>query len=61
VDYATLVKDKKDPPTKYNPSAKYELGGLVEHVKFGVGVVTGVEPNRVELLFKDGSRKLVCG
>ena len=60
-DYVTMVREGKGPPTKYQPSAKYELGSLVEHAKFGLGVVTSIESNRVELLFEDGARKLVCG
>lgn len=53
------MKKAKGAPTKYSPGAKFEVGALVEHVKFGVGIVTGIEPNRVEILFEEGPRKLV--
>lgn len=45
----------------YRPTDRYERGELVEHPKFGWGVVTGLEPGRVAILFRDGPRKLVAG
>jgi len=42
----------------YSMSAAYARGDLVLHPKFGKGVVTMVEPQRVEVLFEDASRKL---
>jgi hypothetical protein len=47
--------------TKYAPDATFEPGDAVEHAKFGVGVVTGVESGRVTILFESGERKLVMG
>jgi hypothetical protein len=46
---------------KYSATEKFAKGELVEHSKFGVGVVTGLEPGRVAILFESGSRKLVAG
>lgn len=46
---------------KYAATEKFEMGELVEHAKFGVGVVTGLEPGRVAILFESGARKLVAG
>jgi hypothetical protein len=46
---------------KYSATEKFERGELVDHPKFGVGVVTGLEPGRVAILFEGGSRKLVAG
>lgn len=46
---------------KYSATEKFAAGELVEHPKFGVGVVTGVEPGRVAILFDSGARKLVAG
>ena len=46
---------------KYSATEKFAKGELVEHPKFGVGVVTGLEPGRVAILFESGARKLVAG
>jgi hypothetical protein len=46
---------------KYSATEKFANGELVEHPKFGVGVVTGLEPGRVAILFESGARKLVAG
>jgi hypothetical protein len=46
---------------KYGPAERYEKGELVEHPKFGVGVVTTLEPGRATILFESGPRKLVAG
>lgn len=42
----------------YSLSAKYDKGALVEHPKFGKGVVTHVEGSRVEVCFEGGTKKL---
>ena len=46
---------------KYSATEKFARGELVDHPKFGVGVVTGLEPGRVAILFESGVRKLVAG
>lgn len=46
---------------KYSATEKFASGELVDHPKFGVGVVTGLEPGRVAILFESGARKLVAG
>lgn len=46
---------------KYSATEKFARGELIDHPKFGVGVVTGLEPGRVAILFESGSRKLVSG
>jgi hypothetical protein len=42
----------------YNLKAKFGKGTLIEHPKFGRGVVIAVEESRVEVLFQDGNKKL---
>lgn len=59
--WAAAVADTAKPRRKYAADAKYTAGELVEHPKFGVGVVTGLEPSKVVLLFESGTRKLVAG
>ena len=39
-------------------SSRYAKGDLILHSKFGKGLVLGVEPNRIEVLFQDGKKKL---
>lgn len=58
--WRAAVADEKRPRKKYTPTTAYERGELVEHPKFGVGVVTGKEPGRATILFENGARKLVC-
>jgi hypothetical protein len=45
----------------YDATAKVDVGTLVLHPKFGVGVVLGKEPGRANILFESGARKLVTG
>lgn len=57
--WAELTKDKPDDAFKpYAMSTTFEKNDLVMHPKFGKGVVTLVETNRVEILFEDAARKL---
>jgi hypothetical protein len=39
-------------------SSRYAKGTLILHPKFGKGLVLGVEPQRIEVLFQDGKKKL---
>jgi hypothetical protein len=45
----------------YSFSSRFEKGALLSHPKFGKGVVVGVEPQRIEVLFEDGLKKLGHG
>jgi hypothetical protein len=51
----------KGARTTYSAAAKVTAGDVVEHPKFGSGVVLGVEPGRAHVLFESGARKLVAG
>lgn len=42
----------------YALASTFSRNDLLEHPKFGRGVVTRVDGPRVEVLFKDGARKL---
>lgn len=59
--WADAVADASKPRKPYAADARYAAGELVEHAKFGVGLVTGTEPGRVHVLFESGARKLVSG
>jgi len=39
-------------------SERFAKGALILHPKFGKGLVVGVEGPRIEVLFKDGKKKL---
>jgi hypothetical protein len=39
-------------------SSRFAKGDLILHSKFGKGLVLGVEPGRIEVLFQDGKKKL---
>lgn len=60
-DWAKAVADQAKPRRKYVADARFDQGELVEHPKFGVGVVTGLEPGKAVILFESGTRKLVAG
>lgn len=60
-DWASLTQDTDKPRRKYAADARFARGDLVEHPKFGVGVVTGTEPGKAVILFESGVRKLVAG
>ena len=59
-DWASAVADASKPRRRYAADARFERGELVEHSKFGVGVVTGTEPGKAVILFESGTRKLVA-
>ena len=46
---------------KYAPKERFAKDSFLVHPKFGKGVVTDVEPSRVEVLFQDGPKKLAHG
>lgn len=60
-DWKTAVDAARGPKAPYSATSKVAVGSLVEHPKFGVGVVTAVEPGRAHILFESGARKLVVG
>lgn len=45
----------------YDMNASFEVGEIIDHVKFGLGEVRSVtRPNKMEVLFQDGLRTLRC-
>lgn len=60
-DLATAIADPSRSRKAYSATGRYAKGDLVEHPKFGVGVVTAIEPGRAVILFESGARKLVAG
>lgn len=60
-EWKTALAAAKGAKTTYSATAKVAAGDVVEHPKFGAGVVLGVEPGRAHILFESGARKLVAG
>jgi hypothetical protein len=60
-DWAAAVADEAKPRRKYMATERFQRGELVDHPKFGVGVVAGTEPGKAVILFESGIRKLVAG
>lgn len=42
----------------YSLNSKFERSQLIEHSKFGRGIVTNVDGARIEVLFQEGTKKL---
>lgn len=42
----------------YGMTVTFQKGALLRHSKFGRGLVTGVEAQRIEVLFEEGLKKL---
>ena len=56
-----LVGKEVDRAKKYNPKAELEIGKVIKHPSFGIGVVVSMnEPQKASIVFEDGTRVLVC-
>lgn len=56
----TQVEDTEMKP--YSIKAKFEEADIVRHNKFGVGIVVEmIDTTKVEILFEEGIKRLVCG
>lgn len=60
-DWKAAIGAARAERRPYSATAKVAVGDVVEHPKFGPGVVTGVDAGRATILFESGTRKLVCG
>jgi hypothetical protein len=59
LSWAEHMAGKEDATfAPYALSTKYEKGSLIEHPKFGKGVVLRVEGSKVEVCFEEGTKKL---
>ncbi len=47
-----------DAFSAYALATTFQKGSLINHSKFGKGLVTNVEGARIEVLFEEGSKKL---
>jgi hypothetical protein len=59
---AMQVSRKNGEVSNYDMKASYQVGDLVNHPKFGLGVVRQlVGPNKIEIVFEEGAKLLRCG
>ena len=56
---AAVAGRTEDDARGYRPSERFSEGELVNHTKFGLGVVVRVEVSKCELLFRDTPRVMV--
>jgi hypothetical protein len=50
-----------DAFSPYTLGSVFQKGSLIQHSKFGKGLVTNVDGARIEVLFEEGSKKLGHG
>ena len=60
-EWEKVMAETKDSPAKaYDVDGRFVLGDNVDHAKFGIGVVRRLmDPNKMVVLFKDGTKVLV--
>lgn len=59
-DWTTLMAEIDDNGLpEYRISEDYTTSPGIRHPKFGVGVITNVTDNKLEVVFQDGTRQLV--
>lgn len=46
-------------PVPYRPQGSYRLGQVIEHPRFGVGIVRGRKGHVLYVVFPDDTRRLV--
>ncbi len=61
--YELLLRGRTDADsTPYSTSGSFEVGQLVSHATFGLGVVTGARDTvKIDILFPDGAKVLQQG
>jgi hypothetical protein len=56
--WAEVEGKPEDAFRPFAMSTRFAKGDLIQHPKFGKGLVLVVEPTRIEVLFQDGKKKL---
>ena len=55
---AEKFKGKK--PLPYSMSGSFKNEDVIDHKSFGMGIVTSASHDKMEVVFSDGPRTLVC-
>ncbi|MBC7371275.1 MAG: hypothetical protein H7326_06915 [Bdellovibrionaceae bacterium] len=58
-EYETLMSSEAGKESPYSIKGKFKLNEKINHPKFGLGVVRGVQSEKVEVIFADEVRNLV--
>lgn len=59
-EYEALMQAQESASeVNYSIKAKFTLNQKINHPKFGLGIVRGVQPEKVEVVFSDEVRNLV--
>jgi len=59
-EYEALMQSQESAAeVSYNIKGKFALNQKINHPKFGLGIVRGVQPDKVEVVFSDEVRNLV--
>jgi hypothetical protein len=60
-DFETLTeKFKGKKPVNYSMSGSFKADDMIEHQTFGLGIVISASYNKMEVVFSDRPRILVC-
>ncbi len=60
-DFNTLAeKFKEKEPVSYNMSGSFKTDDMIKHKTFGLGIVINASHEKMEVVFSDRSRILVC-
>lgn len=54
-----MLTSNSEPSAPYSMKSKYTANTKIEHARFGVGIVTVVTGNQMEVVFQDGTKSLV--
>jgi hypothetical protein len=57
--WTDLVAGHSGPSSPYNQKTKYSSNTKIEHARFGVGLVTTVVGNQMEVVFQEGIKSLI--
>ena len=60
-EWAALQPMDPAEAVPYDMNVKFRVKNLLKHPTFGIGVVQTVQPNKIEVLFRDGRKLLRCG
>lgn len=58
--HALMVDKSVARAKKYNLKTAFSVNDVVEHLKFGLGVVMAVRANKIDVVFKEFEKTLVC-
>lgn len=59
VRWEQLTQNAGQEPTPYNMKQAFEVESLIDHPKFGIGVVTALTDSSIQVVFEDQERSLV--